>query len=233
MPQRKKARENKTAEIKDARSDSVEENKKESGKELSWILWGIGILAVLFVVFYYVFQDWGTIKYEGLKFTFEKYGEKLYFYHYEYYFKGPDNQVYKNNVYLRHDPRKNKIPVEEEIIFNNIQPIYISINSQELKSCNDSVIAVATLSQFLANNFLNIKGATPNETEAKEKNITFANCTSHPEHNVIVLQSGENTKISKEENCYLIDINNCEIQQAVERFVVQALVDAKKRYNLK
>ena len=228
MPRRKIINKKNENEESQKAKEENEENKKSN---LSWIAIAILILAVVFIVFYYVFQDWGIVKYQGLKFTMEKYGKDLIVYHYEYYFKGPDNQVYKNNVYLRHDPRKNSAPVNGEIVFSNVQPAYISVNSEQLKSCEDSVIAVATLSQFLAHNLFNVKGATPNEKEATERNVTFVNCTTYPEHTTILLQAGEKTSITKEKNCYIVNVSNCEIQQAVERFIVQALIDAKKRYS--
>src|SRR3989338_8659419 len=207
-------------------TEAKEGGNKES--KLSWIGGGIALLALVFLVFYYVFQGWGVINYEGLRFTKQAYGENLItgnliVYHYAYYFKGPENQAYKSNIYLRHDPRKNKVPVEGEIVFGRAQPAYISVDAQALRSCNDSVIAVATLSQFLAHNLFIAKGATPDAREAAERNITYATCTTHPENTVLLLQPGARTAIAREDNCYKIEVSQCEIQQAVEKFIVQSL----------
>ena len=65
---------------------------------------------------------------------------------------------------------------------------------------------------------------------AKANNLTWINCEKYPESAVILIKKGEETKITKTgENCYLISANNCETLPAMEKFVVQSLVDARER----
>jgi len=45
----------------------------------------------------------------------------------------------------------------------------------------------------------------------------------------VMVAAGDETKIEKSGNCYDIRVANCEILQALEKFEVQALVDAKNR----
>lgn len=228
MAQKKNVKEK---SVNQAEQNEDKKSKSEKQSNLSWIIAGIIILAALFVILYYIFQSWGTIEYKELKFTREAYGN-IYVYHYEYYFKGPENQIYKSNVYLRNDPRKNNIPVEGEISFQPSMVSYISVNESGLRNCPDSVIAVATLSQFLAHNLLQAKGATPDKEDADARNITYATCDTQANNTVLLMTPGEKTSIVKNtDSCYNIQIAQCEIMPAVEKFIVQSLIDARERFN--
>ena len=102
------------------------EKKESSRKELYWILSIMTFLILVLFVSYYIINSKNVFKYEGLTFTKEKSGE-LDLFHY-YYFFTLDSQQYKFNLYLRNDPRKNKVPITGEIEYFRGSPIYLSIN---------------------------------------------------------------------------------------------------------
>ncbi len=204
------------------------ENKPDKHKQINWIIgWLVGLF-VLYLVLAFVFGKLGTFTYEGLVFTKEKFGNILV-YHYSYYYESSSGGLIKYNLYLRNDPRKNPVLVIGEIglVKNNF--VFISINGSELSSCEDSGIAVASLSAFLTNNEFKVKGASLDEAEAKANNILFADCKTKQDAQVVVIRKGNETSIMKEDNCYTISIGCDSFVQAVEKFEVQAILDAKAR----
>lgn len=214
----------------DKKEEIKEEKRKleEEGKQAAWII-GIMIgLVVLVLVVYFMIKGMATFNYKGLTFTREKFGE-LMVYHYFYYFNDSSGQIYKYNLYLRNDPRDNNVPVDgTPLEFNKGKRVYISLNKSGIKDCNDSVIAVTELAGFLANNKIDVRGATVNKSEF-EANLTkyYATCENNPNDKVIVIESGNETKIVAKGDCYRIRVADCNILNATEKFEVQAILDAK------
>ena len=219
----------------------TKKKKKTSGsdKELYWILGAMVGLIVVFLISFSIFQSMKTFEYQGLDFTKEKFGEiPLYRYYYFTNSLSTTGAVIGEpklvNLYLRNDPRKINIPIEGEIEFpRKGKFVYITINGTGLDQCKYSSIALASLSSFLTQNDFTVKGAVPNEAEAEENNIKYATCETRPDNAVILIQTGQETKIVKEaENCYVISSTNCEILPAVERFMIQVIIDAKARQDI-
>lgn len=215
--------------------------KKKLEKETIWIV-GIMIgLVVLFAVSFYFFESLKNFEYEGLSFTKEKFGD-IPLYHYYYFtdlgaITGSAVDVGKSKkieVYLRNDPRENNVSYEgSDVEFYRRRFVYIGLNGTGLLECPYSTIAVASLSGFLAQNGFATRAGTVLEEEANnETQLKYVTCEKYPEHPVIILQAGDETKIVRENNCYTITAANCEILEAVEKFEVRALVDAKKRAGL-
>ena len=196
-------------------------------KQTIWALVTMGALLLIFLFFFSVFSESRKFDYQGLTFTKEKYGE-IPVYRYYYYFTDNSGQMIKYNVYLRNDPRENNIPVTGKIVFNVSKSVYFSINDTGLKECENAVIGVADLTKFLVDNQFQFKAGTPDSTEAKEMNRTKITCEIYPSISVIELRNGNTTQIVKTNNCYKIDVANCEVLEALEKFKVQSLIDAKE-----
>jgi len=107
--------------------------------------------------------------------------------------------------------------------------VYISVNATEFTKCDNSSIALASLSSFLTNNEYMVKGGSPDKEEAETNDVRYATCENLPSQKVILFGEGEETKIVREDNCYIVTVAGCEILQASEKFQVQAIVDAKKQ----
>ncbi|MDO8459673.1 MAG: hypothetical protein Q7S74_01055 [Nanoarchaeota archaeon] len=203
--------------------------KKHISKELFWIMGVMIILLIIFAVFYYIFYSFTHFNYQGLAFTKEKYGQ-IPVYHYYYYFTNPNGQLVKYNLFLRNDPRKNTIPVNDTISLIAGRRTFVSVNTTGLDKCNSSSISVATLAKFLLDNGIPVRGASPDYKLANESGIIHATCELYPSNVIILLEAGNQTQIIKQKpNCYSITISNCEIEQAVEKFEVQSVLDAKAR----
>lgn len=189
---------------------------------------GLGVLAIVFVVLYFAFSGLGKVNYEGLTFVKEKYGD-VQVYHYSYATKLSSGKVRVIDVFVRGNPAENSIPISGEIIYPAGKKVYLSINNTGINTCEDSVIAVAELSGFLSNNNIPLKAGTPDMEEARVNNSTYITCASYPTSMTITLRAGEETKITRTGNfCYEMEVANCEILPAMEKFIVQSIVDAKE-----
>jgi hypothetical protein len=92
------------------------------------------------------------------------------------------------------------------------------------------MIAIATLTNFLVANSLEVQGGTPDKEEAKNNNLSYVSCDNYMNNPVIAIKSYNETKIvrDKDSYCYNLYVADCRIQQTVEKFIVQSIIDAKK-----
>jgi hypothetical protein len=200
---------------------------KNIKKYVPFAIW-LGVLAVVFVVFYLLFQGLGKVGYEGLTFTREKYGEVIV-YHYYYLTEIADGKIRKIDVLLRGNPAENKVPVEGNITYPEGRTVYLSINNSGLNECTYSMVALSSFSIFMANNDIALKAGTPDKDEAQKNNLTYATCGKYPGNMVISLKSGNESKIERTTGyCYNLEVTNCEILPVIEKFIVQSILDAKE-----
>ena len=199
--------------------------KKSIDKQIYWIF-GIMIFLVLVVLLiYYIKINANTFEYKDLKFTKEMFG-KIPVYRYTYHFEGRTGFM-TFNLLLRIDPRENKVPVNGDIIFPIEKTAYISVNSTGLNECEDSRIALSSLASFISNNQIKVKGASPDPLIANESKVVYATCDNYKDNPVIIVQKASNTEINNAGLCYTINVNNCEILSAIEKFEVEALLNAR------
>ena len=174
--------------------------KDKQEREIYTVIWTMIGLLIVFVVFYYAFESMKTFEYEGLTFSKEKFGEIPVF-HYYYYFTDDNRQQYKYNLYLRSDPRKNGVPITGNIIYPKQSFVFLSVNSTNLIQCPNFLRDYSALTSFLINNLeksgIGIKDGFANKEEAEKNNLTHISCEKYPNNVVILLQSGNETKIEK------------------------------------
>lgn len=214
--------------VRKSKTTKTPKVEKRKSRELEWVLGVMAGLIILILLLSSFYHGLNTLKYKGMTFQKVKVGE-LTFYYYDYSFKDASGQKYHYNLYLRNNPKENSVPLSGEIVLPGDSAIYLSVNSTGLNMCEDSNIALGTLSNFLTSNLLTVKAAKPDFNEAKQTNFTFANCQSQSANVVILVQEGNETKIEKDGNCHIISVSNCEIMKAVEKFEVQSIADAKAR----
>lgn len=216
-------------------TNDVPQKKKNSDNQLMWIF-GImvGIVAI-FLISYSFFQGSKSFNYNGLEFTKEQFGDVL-FYKYSYNTDGPTitgsaintEGLQQVHLLLRTDPRENLVPVDGKIEYlPRGKFVYISINSTGLL-CEKSTIAIANLASFLSQNGFHPQPGVPDASEAEETNITHVTCENRPNNMVIRLQSGDESSIVRNDNCYTITIADCDIITPTEKFIVQSVIDAKE-----
>jgi hypothetical protein len=201
--------------------------EKKQDKQAKYIV-GIMFFILIVIIFSALFVDISrTFGYNGMKFSKEKYGNILIYKH-SYYFIN-DGEQYLYNLYLRNDPRKNDVSFEGTDIFFNPGLIYLSINTTNLEKCENSSIAISEVAGFLKNNLLDVKSASPDKAQANKTGYPYANCNTHPSNTVILFEEGNKTEIVQDKLCYTVKVANCEILEASEEFIVQAILDGRDR----
>ena len=174
---------------------------------------GIGIVIIAGFLVFLLINQAKTFEYEGVKFKIVKEGDlTLYRTSLPVIYQGKEIPY---NFYFRNDPRElEKIPFNGEI---NLKEILV-INSTESFNCNgDGIIAVA--------NLLNLYKISGIEV-IKDENAT---CDPEGRYAFIQLQAGNETSIEKfGPACYNVNINNCEILKAIERLMIESLIEINK-----
>src|SRR5438045_819016 len=78
------------------------------------ILFVVALIAVFFITFL-AFRNAGTVSYQGLTFTKERVGT-IDVFHYYYLYQDKKGQLVQNNIYLRNNPKDNKVPISGDNI---------------------------------------------------------------------------------------------------------------------
>lgn len=205
----------------------VKERKLE--KELLWILVFMGVLVVIFLVTSAYFKSLHSFEYKGLTFNEERIGT-IPIFHHSYFFKAGDGGLINYNLYLRNDPRLiERIPVEgDKIAFNQGEVVFVSVDAPGLQECRYGPLAIASISSFLKDNQMSVLGGNLDFWDAGNKRQDWITCENTRGNKVIEIRKGNETRIDVNGKCHVIQVNECEILESVERFEVQTIVDAQK-----
>ena len=148
---------------------------------------------------------------------------------------------------LRNDPRKlsKNIPIEGAISFEDIKDrVFLSV-SPKLANCSNTYITLLDFSATLKGFSTQANKATNDIKYARENNISFVDCKNNRNSNVILIDKANETKIIRKvgpgisisgggdtatldegKKCITIYINNCEIQEGFERFILSLVENA-------
>lgn len=189
---------------------------KEENKILRNILILIGIIAVLFLSGYLIINNIRTFEYQGVNFETVNFCDKkpcliLYQTSLPVNYNGKKADY---NFYLRKDPRKLNVSFDGKL--NLIQKMVI--DSTESFNCNgDGIIAMA--------NLVKLYGVIGGKVI---KNDTLK---CDPSGNYMFLQVRKGNKTSIEQfgtACYNLNVNNCEILEVTERFMIETFSKVNK-----
>ncbi len=184
---------------------------KSNNKILKKVFVGLGIFVVLFIFIILFINSINSFEYKGINFNVVKDTGDLIFYNtaFPMYSSETGEHVADYNVYLRTDPRKLQNIVFEGDI--NLAKILV-INSTGFNCEGNGVIAIA--------NFVQVFGAIGTQV-VKDQN---ASCDSQGRYMFVQIQSGNETSIKQVgPSCYEFNVNNCEILEVTERFIVETL----------
>ncbi len=196
-------------------------------KEILAVLGFLAVLIIFYLLVSSLFKSFNSFTYEGLYFSKERIG-KIPLFHYTYTFEAKGGEIYKYNLYLRTDPRTNDVPIQGgNIKFERPYLTFISINSTGLQQCELGALAVGGLAQFLSDNQIPVKGANIDFWQAGADKQEWVTCDLKPANPVIEIFSGNTTEIILENKCYRIKVADCHILEAIEKFQLQSIIDAK------
>jgi len=199
-------------EIKEDFPEQSKEQKKAQDKELKRILMFLGISFVVVIAIFFLVNASRHFEYKDIKFNVIKEG-KITFYNTEFpiYSSITGNHVADYNIYLRKDPRKlEKIPFDGKVNLDvPIKKMVLESNYDE-KCEGDFNIAVANLMKSFSLIGIEV---------VKDENAT---CDSQGRYMFVEIEPGDKTKIEQIGSCYKLIVNNCEILDVTEKFIVEA-----------
>ncbi|MCL5730403.1 MAG: hypothetical protein M1165_02450 [Candidatus Pacearchaeota archaeon] len=206
------AEEKKEEEVKPGKTQVFRENKI-----LFNVLLVMGVIVVFFIAFLIISNDSSSFTLNGVKYTLIKQGS-LFFYN----TKIPvtlNGSPANYNFYLQNDPRKlmSEIPFSGNLKVG--QDTIININNDLACNGDGSVGALnlATLYRVIGSNVT----ASSNETCMNQTNSVF-----------IDIQPANDTSISQTSPyCYKIDVSNCQILAASERYMVETFSTLAPYFN--
>jgi hypothetical protein len=207
----------------DAEEGDSNKEIKKGNKQLKQIFFVMGVCILLFVGVFMFLNSVRHFKYQGVDFEIVKEGELIL-----YQTSLPVNSqsklttnaaaVFGNyNFYLRNDPRRLKnIPLNIEGELSLMRNTVINFTGDF--NCNgDGIIAVANVV-----NVLKVLDVTAIKDES-------AGCDPEGTYTFLQLQLGDETSIEQVgPSCYNLNINNCEVLEVTERYIVELLSEITK-----
>jgi len=167
------------------------------------------IIIAYLIASYYITH----FEYEGIKFEIVKEGDLIFYKTSLPVIYQEEKRMY--DFYLRNDPRE----LEEIYFYGKLHLIdNLVLNSSEDFHCDgDGVIAIANLA-----NLYQIMGAEVIQDPTAE-------CDPEMRYSLLNIQVGNTTHIEKSgDACYEMFINDCEILEATEKFMIDTLIELHK-----
>ena len=203
-------------------NEDFSSTEKEQNKQLIYFFVIMLLLLGGFLGTYFYFQQSNRFSYAGVDFEKGKTGEVEY-YHGKMEMpalSSNDNRLIYN-LFLRIDPRKNKVPINVDT-FALSSTVFISFDP-EIVRCGEMVVAQGNLEQFLiAFPWVNrVMGATTDQNYSEERNLNFEDCNSSTDQKTVIeVRNSEIKSIEKEGNCYILNVGDCEYLEVSERLIV-------------
>jgi len=129
-------------------------------------------------------------------------------------------------IFLRFDPRDLRNILAEDIIKLKTT-IGIGGDQALVEGCEDSTIAATSLALFYGKTGLKTFSATKDKEQAEKYNITYVDCSLNAPYSAILFVEGEENKINREGDCYLLEVKNCEMLRVAERFIVASHANSR------
>jgi len=189
-------------------------------KQLLAVLVSIGVVLIITFTIYSLIQSSKSFDYYGVKFEKITY-DKLPLYYSKVAVIRDDGSRINYNLYLRNDPRTNKVPVNTDIRFKR-GLVYVTTD-KGIGSCEDNSLALVNLGSFLRGIGIKAKGATSDVGIANETGFPLISCNNSSENTIISLETSEETGIEKKGDCYILKVKECNIIYVVEKFMVEII----------
>jgi len=217
MVEKKKAKKGKKKEL-----TKIEETKPKSYEKQTKVLVLIMVVLIVSVVCsHWLIQRDKKFTYKGFEFQKTPEGH-LIFYQSIIGHTVAGGQESTWLLKLRIDPRTvDYIPIEGSL---EVMKDVIFSYSPEIMQCPNTYRTNFDLSWTLAGvGVRNITVATNNRSHAKAEEIAYATCKDANKKTVILMIESNETKITREGDCFTVEISNCEIQEAFTKFIVEFL----------
>jgi len=210
--------------------------KQKAGKETAkptsntWIYVLIGVVIVLGLIYvsYKSYLESKKIEYAGLNFEQKKFGDLNFYYTRIPLFDKNGINTVNYSMYLRNDPRTLEDIKIEGMIRIKSKTI---LASEAGLQCENNGIAGGELGQAIGL-WTKVITGTSNKTLADNRSMPYVSCNAsegmYLDSTSLSFKVANVTGISqKGADCYEISVANCEILEAVERFIVGAYAHSR------
>jgi hypothetical protein len=209
-----------------------EKAKIDYSKQTKYILLTMGIMIIATVFTYAIIQREKAITYHGIEFYKEN-NTGIMYYNSLFGYATATGDTIPFILQLRINPEElEKIPANANITL--LDDAIISL-SPEVLDCKDTYITVLDLSMILKAFGTYANGATTDEELAKEENVSVIGCKDSLNQTVIIFQEGNKTQITQDKefstNCYIIEVNDCEVRKGYEKFILHYVENSMERYD--
>ena len=192
---------------------ATKEQINEQNKILRNVLILSGAVILVFLIGYFIINSIRHFEYEGVKFDVVKESDIIF-----YKTSIPvlyQGKIVPYNFYMRKDPRKlDDVAFEGEIVF--LKEMVVNI-TEDFNCDGDGIIAIA--------NLVNLYGVLGTNV-IKDENAT---CDSEGRYVFMQIQPGDETSIEQVgPACYNLNVNNCEILEVTEKFMIETFIEFNK-----
>ncbi len=194
-------------------SSATKKEIEEQNKMLRNIFIGIGIFIFVILLVAFFINSVRHFEYKDVKFKIVEEGE-IIFYNtaFPMFHSMTGEHIADYNFYIRNDPRKlEKVPFNGELVL--LDNLVVNMTG-DFHCDGNGIIAIANLVKLYEIIGTNVM---------KDENAT---CDSQGRYMFIQIQEGDETSIEQfGPACYNINVNNCEILEATERFMTETFVN--------
>lgn len=193
---------------------------KKENKVLKIILIVLGSIILGTVLGYIYSVQASSFEYEGVEFNIEK--EKGITWYHTSYPTRLNGKLINYNVWLRNDPRKTgKIPFEGDFSLRSVMVVNLT---QDFKCGSDGIKAMGNFKLFMDYNGISMGYASSVENESLRK------CDEQGRYSYVQIEEGQKNSIEKTgPSCYTINVEDCEILKATERFLLEGIIEINKQ----
>ena len=227
---RRKKGEEKAVKDDTETGDSVEAKEDEGKSHSKQTKIAVIIMIVLLVsvlLTHWAIQEIRKFEYDGIEFYKQKEDTEIFYMTQVLYYL-PTGLATGEGIpiqfKLRNDPRElGEIPIEGEVKLK--KEVILSLSPQ-IANCSDTIMTMIDFSIILKAFGISAEGATTDRRYGKENDIPFADCRKSDEKTVIMMKEGNETRITQEGGCYIVEIKDCKIQESYERFLFGFIKDS-------
>jgi len=200
---------------------------KDYSSQTKTVIIAMIVLLASIVLVYWFAQEQKKFELDGVEFYRQKEGTVTFYNSLLGYVSSTGEQI-PFILKLRINPeRLAEVPVSGRIKI--LSEAVISL-SPEVVNCSDTYITLFDMAMTLKAFGTKSTLGTPDREYAEESNFTLADCRNSLNQTVIIFKEGNATSIEMEriffENCYIIEIKDCQIREGYERFIVRYITDS-------
>jgi len=200
------AKQKKVGKEKQDKEKKKKESLKESKSSKNTIIVIIMLTLLIAVVVAHFLTEEETFEYNGIEFSVSEQGGVTFYVSKPILVGFVAGGQSPFNIQLRNDPRiLEEIPFEGNLVLKKQAIISFS---PEIENCEDTYVTLVDFSRVLKAFGIDTSAASSDKEHASENEMPFIDCRDATDQTVILLEAGEETKISKEGDCYTLEINN-------------------------